>query len=144
MKRGFTLTEIIIVIIIVGILAAVGLSQYSATVEKSRLAEAKIRIGAMRQLAYEYWLNNGTFTGITNADLGADNTCASNSFYHFYNAGSTSTYVVLIAGRCTANGKIPNASRIYYYYLMYYPVTAQDSWHCYYADDISPCFGLTP
>ncbi|MHB8158241.1 MAG: prepilin-type N-terminal cleavage/methylation domain-containing protein [Desulfocucumaceae bacterium] len=50
LSRSFTLIELIVVIIIVGILAAVGISQYSLTVEKARTAEAKVRIGAMRQL----------------------------------------------------------------------------------------------
>jgi len=45
-RIGFTLVELIIVIIIVGVLAAVGISQYSLTVEKSRLAEAKIHLGS--------------------------------------------------------------------------------------------------
>jgi prepilin-type N-terminal cleavage/methylation domain-containing protein len=35
--RSFTLVELIIVVIIVGILAALGLTQYSLVVEKSRL-----------------------------------------------------------------------------------------------------------
>ena len=74
MKRGFTLIEIIIVIIIVGILAAAGITQYSLMVEKSRLAEAKIRIGAMRQLAHEYYMNNGTVMGIAYSDVGVDYT----------------------------------------------------------------------
>jgi len=142
MKRGFTLIEIIVVIIIVGILAAVGLTQYSLIVEKGRTTEAKVRIGAMRQLAYEYYLNNGTLSGITNAVLGTDNTCTSSDFYK-YNANWTgSTYVGLLATRCTSNGKTPNASRQYYYYFWYYPGTGQGTWYCKYVDDSSSCFGL--
>ena len=53
MKKAFTLIEIIIVIIIVGILAALGISQYSIIVERGRITEAKTRLGTMRQLAQE-------------------------------------------------------------------------------------------
>ncbi len=140
--KSFTLIELIVVIIIVGILAAVGLSQYSLTVEKSRLAEAKIRIGTMRQLAYEYWLNNQDMTNIQNPDVGVNYTCTSTDFYRYY-IGSTSTYADLNARRCTSGGKSPNASREYRYYLRYYPGTGESNWYCYYPDGYSPCFGLT-
>ncbi len=69
MKRGFTLIELIVVIIIVGILASIGLTQYSKTVERGRGAEARMILGDIRKIAYEYWLQNGTLTGITNSYL---------------------------------------------------------------------------
>ncbi|MDD5130223.1 MAG: prepilin-type N-terminal cleavage/methylation domain-containing protein, partial [Candidatus Omnitrophica bacterium] len=45
MKKGFTLVELIIVVIIVGILASIGLTQYNKVVEKSRAAEARMILG---------------------------------------------------------------------------------------------------
>jgi len=142
-EHGFTLIELIIVIIIVGILAAVGISQYSATVEKSRLAEAKTRIGTMRQLAYQYYLENGSLDGIQYSDVGVDNTCASAGFYR-YSIGFNSTTAYLIAARCTSDGKTPNVSKGYHYSLTYEPGTGWQQWHCYYDDDGSGCFGLMP
>jgi len=144
MKRGFTLIELIIVIIIVGILAAVGISQYSTTVEKSRIAEAKIRIGVMRQLAYEYYLNNGSLTGITNSDLGVDDTCTSAGFYRYNIWGVPSDSITLRAIRCQSGGKTPDCSYFYGIYMTYYPGTDQGVWHCYLAGYTGPCFGMAP
>ncbi|TAM37901.1 prepilin-type N-terminal cleavage/methylation domain-containing protein [bacterium] len=142
-KHGFTLVELIIVIIIVGILAAVGITQYSLMVEKGRTAEAKVRIGTMRQLAYEYYMNNGTVLTMTNADAGVDNTCASTGFYRYY-VNFYPSNVTLVAARCTSGGKTPNASRGYYYYLNFNPVTGASTWACQWIDDQSSCFGLQP
>lgn len=141
-SKSFTLVELIIVIIIVGILAAVGISQYSTTVEKSRLAEAKIRLGAMRQLAHEYYLNNGTLTGITDADLGVDNTCTSTSFFKYTTAGVVAaTDLNMYAIRCTSVGKTPNVSRQYQFFMSFWPGTGYTQWRCTYIDDGSSCFG---
>ncbi len=137
-EHGFTLIELIVVIIIVGILAAIGISQYSNLVEKSRLAEAKIRIGAMRQLAYEYYMENQDMTNIRYADVGVDYTCSASSFYKYW-VNSTSTFVNLIAERCTDGGKAPYGTRPYRYALMFYPSTGQGNWSCVYLDDVSPC-----
>ncbi|MDD5691985.1 MAG: prepilin-type N-terminal cleavage/methylation domain-containing protein [Candidatus Omnitrophica bacterium] len=142
-SNSFTLVELIVVIIIVGILAAVGMSQYSLIVEKARTAEAKVRIGAMRQLAYQYSLENGTLTGMQDADVGVNNTCASTDFYRYGKGYTTVSSTVLVAYRCTSGGKTPNAFRGYMYYLRYYPGSGQEVWFCHY-DDGSPCFGLTP
>jgi len=50
MKKGFTLLELIIVIIIVGILATLGFVQYASVIERGRFAEARANLGTLRQL----------------------------------------------------------------------------------------------
>ena len=142
MQKGFTLLELIVVIVILGILATLGFTQYGKVVESARLAEAKTRIGLMRQLAHEYYLKNGSLTGIQNSDVGAGDSCTSTDFYEYWLGGDTnSTGVNLKAGRCTSGGKTPNTTRRYDFYMWYYPATGQNTWYCYYDDDISPCFG---
>jgi hypothetical protein len=98
----------------------------------------------MRKLAYSYYLENGSLTGMTNADVGVDYTCASTDFYRFTIADNTGTYVNLGAVRCTSGGKMPNVSREYVYYLRFYPGSGQSEWYCMYIGDSSPCFGLPP
>jgi prepilin-type N-terminal cleavage/methylation domain-containing protein len=139
--KSFTLVELIIVIIIVGILASLGLTQYNLMVEKSRTVEAKVRIGTMRTFAYQYYLEHGTLEGMVNADVGVDNTCTSVDLYRYYVSNYT-TYAALAAARCTSGGKAPNTTRLYYFFLLFYPGVGQSEWHCHYSDDSSACFGL--
>ncbi|MDD5155485.1 MAG: prepilin-type N-terminal cleavage/methylation domain-containing protein [Candidatus Omnitrophica bacterium] len=143
MKKGFTLLELIVVIVILGILATLGFTQYNKQVESTRLAEAKIAIGSMRQLATEYYWKNGSLTGIQNGDVGADNTCTSSSYFHYYLGSVYATGLYLMSARCTSGGKSPNVTREYIYRAFFKPDTGCQSFRCYYSDDTTTCFGIS-
>ncbi|MGB2578818.1 prepilin-type N-terminal cleavage/methylation domain-containing protein [Elusimicrobium simillimum] len=49
-SAGFTLTEIMVVVIIIGILAAIGLPQYATSVERSKAIEAMSIVGGYSKL----------------------------------------------------------------------------------------------
>ena len=115
MKRGFTLLEILIVIVIIGVMATLGLTQYNAVVERSRGAEARQILGQLRSLCAGIWMgsNDVASCNATNLSLstsGVPLACQS-SHYFYYNATPTSgatDNVTITAIRCTSGGKNPD------------------------------------
>jgi len=115
MKRGFTLLELIVVVIILGILATLGLTQYGRMVERSRGAEAKAILGDIRKFAAAHYLEFNALNGtpaydITRANIGpADDqiplTCRGSHYFSYGISVSDATTVVITATRCGAAGK---------------------------------------
>lgn len=58
MKKAFTLVELIVVVIIIGILAAVGIPQYRKALERSRGAEAYAGLGHIQEAEKLYYADN--------------------------------------------------------------------------------------
>jgi prepilin-type N-terminal cleavage/methylation domain-containing protein len=57
--RGFTILELIIVIVILGILVTLGINNYIFVIEKSRGVEARQHLGAISMAEIVYYQENG-------------------------------------------------------------------------------------
>jgi len=119
MRRGFTLLELMIVIIIIGVLATVGIVQYQTAIEKSRAAEARAVSGQLRALCAAQYMGDPT-TGAGNCNAGTlgigaslgqiPSTCLATNWFS-YGVASTATTLTVTATRCTiAGGKTPTAT----------------------------------
>jgi type IV pilus assembly protein PilE len=70
-RAGFTLLEIMVAMIIMGMLITIALPKYGQVLERSRQAEAVTLLGALRGSQLRYYVdNNNTYTSvITNLDI---------------------------------------------------------------------------
>lgn len=99
-SRGFTLIEVMIVVLIVGILAAVALPSYQDSVVKSRRAEAKAALLDLQNRMERYFIDKNTYA--TACITGVSGCTAANSVL-----GSTTTengYYTLSITNATATG----------------------------------------
>ncbi|GAL36301.1 type IV pilin PilA [Vibrio maritimus] len=60
-QQGFTLIELMIVVAVIGVLAAVALPQYQKYVAKSETASALATLSGLKTNTETYTLENGTF-----------------------------------------------------------------------------------
>jgi prepilin-type N-terminal cleavage/methylation domain-containing protein len=117
MKRGFTLLELIVVVLVIAILASVALPLYTKSIEKSRMSEAKNILGALRQAEAMYYLQNGKYTNIlSDLDSSVPKTCQPT---HYFRYGIMDPITAqMLATRCSGGaGKSPSAATHYYIFL---------------------------
>ncbi|MFH0918014.1 MAG: prepilin-type N-terminal cleavage/methylation domain-containing protein [Candidatus Omnitrophota bacterium] len=66
MKKGFTLIELIVVVIIISILATLAIPQYIAATERAKSAKARHAIGLIAQAEKLFRAGNDTYLRIPN------------------------------------------------------------------------------
>ncbi len=59
--NGFTLVELMIVLVIVGVLSAVAVPVYTSNVQKAKMSEADASLGTIRTQARIYYGENGAY-----------------------------------------------------------------------------------
>ncbi|MCG2711173.1 MAG: type II secretion system GspH family protein [Candidatus Omnitrophica bacterium] len=64
-RRGFTLVELMIVTIILGLLATIALPNYARSTERAKCSQAIQILKTMRSAALSFFSDNQTFAGIT-------------------------------------------------------------------------------
>ena len=75
-SKGFTLIELMIVVAIIGVLAAVGIPQYQNYTARAQATEGLVLAGGLKTVLAEYYNTHGSFpdggTGDSNATIGAE------------------------------------------------------------------------
>ena len=88
MKRdGFTLVEVLIVVIIIGILAAIGIPQFASSIEKAKGGEARAGLGHIQTGEKVYYAENETYTTLSDLDISL-----TQRFWAFSIAATATTY----------------------------------------------------
>ncbi|MDA0190074.1 MAG: prepilin-type N-terminal cleavage/methylation domain-containing protein [Proteobacteria bacterium] len=93
--RGFTLIEIMIVVAIIGILAAIALPAYNDYVQKAKVTEATTSLSQGRVRFEQYFQDNRTYVG---------GPCPANTASFDINCAPTATtFTITAVGKAAAN-----------------------------------------
>jgi len=129
-QKGFTLIELMIVVAIIAILAAIAISQYQDYVIRSQVSEGSSLSDGIKTAVAEFYNNNGHFSTTSNTSYGlAAATGISGQYVSSVSAtnGSGGGRIDAFFGGAKANSNLTTATNI-----QFSPVTHAGSieWHC--------------
>lgn len=98
-QQGFTLIELMVVVVIVGILAAIAIPNYTQYVSRTRASEALGSLANLRVKMEQYYFDNRTYVS-TGTTCGLSSISGSNTSTYTFSctAPTTSTYTITSTG----------------------------------------------
>lgn len=85
-RKGFTLIEVLMVVLIIGILASLALPQYTKVVERAKISEARSSLAAMRTAQNIYYLENDSYATAL-SDLSLETTLFQSTLFTYVMSG---------------------------------------------------------
>ena len=100
LERGFTLVELLIVVVIVGILSAVALPQFLTQTKKAAATEGTQQASSIAKQAAAYYLENGSL-GTVDTDCSdyAGTIVVTNTNFTYACSGTKEAFVVTATGK---------------------------------------------
>lgn len=105
-SQGFTLIELMIVVAIIGILAAIAIPQYNDYIIRSRINEAVAGLSDLRLKMEQYFQDNRTYVGACAAGSVAEPPSSANTKYFNFTCSNlaATTYTLTATGKNTMAG----------------------------------------
>ena len=134
-QRGFTLIELMIVVAIIAILAAIAISQYQDYLIRSQVSEASSLADGAKTAVAEYYNNYSTFNASSNASFGlAAPTSIVGKYVASLNVTTSGTNPAPADGQITVTFRsaAPTNAKIFAQTLTFSPITHSGSieWVC--------------
>ena len=98
LQTGFTLIEMMIVVAIIGILAAIAMPQYANYIVRGKVPDATSNLATKRIAMEQFFLDNHYYSGANNAPACNTDTTSSKYFTFSCPTFTASTYTIQAAG----------------------------------------------